>query len=179
MRILFALLLGSFFLSPTLVVAAVQAQAAKSEQSKADLAVGLNVGEVVGNGLIVRLYSGQAFSQVTYGGYIDRVADDAYFNVSLSYARYLKKISTSANTSSVGLKWLVGGGVIYDNYQGVSANKINAGSGFGIDFGAIDGSGLVFSLNAIYALGFDGLRQPTFASLRFEPSAGILYNFHK
>ena len=141
------------------------------------LAIGFNMGEVVGNGIVARFYAERSFYQLTYGGYVDKKDDEKYFNVSASYAYYLKKVKASALASPVGLKWVTGGGAVYDNFRGKRTNKINIGTGIGLDFGSVGKTGLIFSLNAIYTLGFDGLRQPEFASLAFEPTLGMLYNF--
>lgn len=148
-----------------------------AKKSPASLSIGANIGSVVGNGLIVRSYFKRSFVQFTYAGYLDKIQDEKYFNASASYVRYLKKVKPSPYTSPVGLKWIIGGGAVYDKMRGKSANKIKAGSGFGIDFGAVGEPGFIFSLNAIYTLGFAGLRSPSFETLQFEPTVGALYNF--
>ena len=145
---------------------------------KINYAVGLNAGAVVGNGIVVRNYlSSRSYIQGTFAGYVDKKDDESYLNFSASYVKYLAFASPKALPSSVGVKWVSGLGAVYDKYKGESDNRINIGSGIGLDYGSVNKPGVIYSLNIIYTLGFQGLKSPEFVSLLFKPTFGVLYNF--
>lgn len=137
-------------------------------------ALGLNAGWVVGNGILFRMYDNKQFYQATFVGLIDKDNDEEYLNASASYARYLNKFNYG---TPVGLKWVSGAEVVYDQYQGRSDNAMNIGSGIGLDVGEVSKQGVVVSIDLIYTASFRGIRRLEFNALSLKPALGIMYNF--
>jgi len=146
----------------------------KKTEKKATAAVGLNAGWVVGNGLIYRMYQGKQIYQFTFAGLIDKDVGEEYVNLSASYARYLTQVSAS---KPFGLKWIIGGEVVYDKSDNVSDNRINVGTGIGVDVGQVMQPGITISFDLIYTASFTGLKGPKFNALDLRPALGLLYNF--
>lgn len=146
----------------------------QESKSTAHSAVGLNVGWVVGNGLIYRSYFDKQFFQVTFAGLIDKQEDQEYLNISASYARYLNQFNYK---TPIGLKWVIGGEGVYDQTGNNSDNAINIGSGIGVDIGHVKQTGITISIDLIYTASFIGIKSPKFNALDLRPSFGILYNF--
>ncbi len=144
------------------------------KDKKATGAVGLNAGWVVGNGLVYRMYQGKQIYQVTFAGLIDKDKGEEYVNLSTSYARYLTQASAS---KPFGLKWIIGGEVVYDKSDNISDNQINIGTGIGVDIGHVMQTGITISFDLIYTASFAGLKNPEFNALDLRPALGILYNF--
>ena len=143
-------------------------------KEKPNYALGLNAGWVVGNGILFRMYNNKQFYQATFVGLIDKDSEEEYLNFSLSYARYLNKFDYS---TPIGLKWVTGGEIVYDQSDNINNNEINIGSGIGIDVGKIFNDGILISLDLIYTATFKGISALEFNALTLKPSLGIAYNF--
>lgn len=166
------------FLLATVTLANLWSSNSWSEQSNtaSRQAVGFNAGWVVGNGLSYRYYLGKQWLQLTFAGTVDRDNEEAYIDLSLSYARYLNTFHLSEN-NPIGLKWVSGIEGVFDEFEGVRDNRVNIGTGFGVDFGKVSASGFVYSLDLIYTAEFVGLRRFEFNSLNLRPTVGIHYQF--
>lgn len=141
-----------------------------------NIAIGLNIGKVVGNGLLIRGYFDKFFAQATYAGFVDEDQDEAYFSTSASLGKYISVVGPDAGNKT-GIKFIAGGGAIYDRVKKDKQNEYNLGIGLGLDYGAVKHQGLVVSANLMYVFTLSGLRSPEFTTLEFKPTLGLLYNF--
>lgn len=141
-------------------------------------AVGLSAGWVVANGLSYRRYFDDNLVQATFAGAVDRKSDEEYVDVSLSYARYLKKIDLES-WHRLGLKFVGGIEAERDKWHGDSENTVFTGAGFGVDVGYVGESGFVLAFDVIYTAGFDYSSDNggfEFNSLELLPSLSLHFN---
>lgn len=138
---------------------------------------GLSAGWVVGNGLLYRHYFGKNFLQGSFAGLIDKEEDEAYLDVSVSYGRYLNTLHYDTVGAPIGLKWIFGGEAVYDEVKNTKDNRLNFGTGIGLDIGSVNVPGLLISFDLIYTVSYAGLSEPEFTTLMLRPAVGVVYNF--
>lgn len=152
--------------------------------------VGFSAGYILGTGLTYAHYLGPHMLQISFIGNVDQYKTD--YRVGLSYARYIHRVKEPKSLLPVALKFITGMDIryqdgiidsdiiVYDaqiSYEGNSTYFYHAGVGLGIDMGNLDRPGLVFSLNLIYALSVEKVKNNWEWEVSPLPAMGILYNW--